>query len=89
MMYGTVYMTLKARRDADVQWEKAKNLLLDQQARGLTESQLDLLQYAFVKTIETLDQLGDRTSAQSWVTLGNDFVGGDREYEAVKRSLGL
>ena len=47
------------------------------------------LQYAFVKTIETLDQLGDRTSAQSWVTLGNDFVGGDREYEAVKRSLGL
>jgi tetratricopeptide (TPR) repeat protein len=89
MMYGTVYMTLKARRDAEVQWDKAKNLLLDQQARGLTESQLDLLQYAFVKTIETLDQLGDRTSAQSWVTLGNDFVGGDREYEAVKRSLGL
>lgn len=89
MMFGTVYMTLKARRDADVQWEKAKNLLLDQQARGLTESQLDLLQYAFVKTIETLDQLGDRANAQSWVALGDDFVGGDREYEAVKRSLGL
>ena len=89
MMFGTVYMTLKARRDADAQWEKAKNLLLDQQARGLTESQLDLLQYAFVKTIETLDQLGDRATAQSWVALGDDFVGGDREYEAVKRSLGL
>ena len=53
------------------------------------ESQLDLLQYAFVKTIETLDQLGDRATAQSWVALGDDFVGGDREYEAVKRSLGL
>ena len=64
MMFGTVYMTLKARRDADVQWEKAKNLLLDQQARGLTESQLDC-SVRFVKTIETLDQLGDRATAQS------------------------
>ena len=31
----------------------------------------------------------DRATAQSWVALGDDFVGGDREYEAVKRSLGL
>ena len=39
MMYGTVFLTLKARRDADKAWETARNLLLDQQARGLTEGQ--------------------------------------------------
>ena len=30
LMFGTVYLTLKARRDAEVCWEKAKNLILDQ-----------------------------------------------------------
>ena len=87
MMYGTVFLTLKARRDADKAWETARNLLLDQQARGLTEGQRDLLQYAFVTTIEKLDEMGDRAAAQDFISLGDDFIGGDREFEAVKRSL--
>lgn len=87
MMYGTVFLTLKARRDADKAWEKARNLLLDQQARGLTEGQRELLQYAFVTTIEKLDEMGDRAAAQDFISLGDDFIGGDREFEAVKRSL--
>ena len=87
MMYGTVFLTLKARRDADKAWETARNLLLDQQARGLTEGQRELLQYAFVTTIEKLDEMGDRAAAQDFISLGDDFIGGDREFEAVKRSL--
>lgn len=87
MMYGTVFLTLKARRDADKAWETARNLLLDQQARGLTEGQRDLLQYAFVTTIEKLDEMGDRAAAQDFISIGDDFIGGDREFEAVKRSL--
>ena len=87
MMYGTVFLTLKARRDADKAWEKARNLLLDQQARGLTEGHGDLLQYAFVTTIEKLDEMGDRAAAQDFISIGDDFIGGDREFEAVKRSL--
>ena len=86
MMYGTVFLTLKARRDADKAWETARNLLLDQQARGLTEGQRELLQYAFVTTIEKLDEMGDRAAAQDFISLGDDFIGGDREFEAVKRS---
>ena len=87
MMYGTVFLTLKARRDADKAWETARNLLLDQQARGLTEGQQELLQYAFVTTIEKLDEMGDRAAAQDFISIGDDFIGGDREFEAVKRSL--
>lgn len=87
MMYGTVFLTLKARRDAEKAWETARNLLLDQQARGLTEGQRELLQYAFVTTIEKLDEMGDRAAAQDFISLGDDFIGGDREFEAVKRSL--
>ena len=87
MMYGTVFLTLKARRDADKAWETAHNLRLDQQARGLTEGQRELLQYAFVTTIEKLDEMGDRAAAQDFISLGDDFIGGDREFEAVKRSL--
>ena len=88
MMYGTVFLALKARRDADNAWEKATNLLKDQQARGLTEGQRELLQYAFVMTIEKLDEMGDRAAARTFISLGDQFVGGDREFEAVKRSIG-
>ena len=88
MMYGTVFLTLKARRDADKSWETARNLLLDQQARGLTEGSANLLQYAFVTTIEKLDEMGDAAKAREFITLGDEFIGGEREYEAVKRSIG-
>ena len=88
MMYGTVFLALKARRDADNAWETATNLLKDQQARGLTEGQRELLQYAFVMTIEKLDEMGDRAAARTFISLGDQFVGGDREFEAVKRSIG-
>jgi tetratricopeptide (TPR) repeat protein len=88
MMYGTVFLALKARRDADIAWETATNLLKDQQARGLTEGQRELLQYAFVMTIEKLDEMGDRAAARTFISLGDQFVGGDREFEAVKRSIG-
>jgi tetratricopeptide (TPR) repeat protein len=88
MMYGTVFLALKARRDADNAWETASNLLKDQQARGLTEGQRELLQYAFVMTIQTLDEMGDRAAARTFIALGDEFVGGDREFEAVKRSIG-
>ena len=88
MMFGTVYLTLKARRDAEVCWEKAKNLILDQQGRGLTESQNELLQFAFVFTIEQLNALGDTESMREYITLGEDLLGNDREFQAVKRSVG-
>ena len=88
MMFGTVYLALKARRDADIAWEKARNLLLDQQARGLTEGQRDLLQYAFVTTIEKLDEMGDAAAAREFISLGDEFIGGEREFEAVKRAIG-
>lgn len=88
MMYGTVFLALKARRDADLSWETASNLLKNQQARGLTEGQLELLLYAFVVTIEMLDEQGDRAKAREFISLGSQFVGGDREFEAVKRSIG-
>ena len=88
MMFGTVYLTLKARRDADKAWEKARNLLLDQQGRGLTDGQLDLLQYAFVTTIEKLGEMSDPDKVREFINLGDEFIGGEREYEAVKRSIG-
>ena len=88
LMFGTVYLTLKARRDAEVCWEKAKNLILDQQGRGLTEGQNELLQFAFVFTIEQLNALGDQATMREYITLGEELLGNDREFQAVKRSVG-
>ena len=88
MLLVTVDRTLKSRRDADNAWDTVKNLLLDQHGRGVTEGQRDLLQYAFVTTLERLDALGDPAAAREWISIGDDLIGGDREYEAVKRSIG-
>ena len=88
LMFGTVYLTLKARRDAETCWEKAKNLILDQQGRGLTEGQNELLQYAFVFTIEQLNTLGEQETMREYITLGEELLGNDREFQAVKRSVG-
>ena len=88
LMFGTVYLTLKARRDAEVCWEKAKNLILDQQGRGLTEGQNELLQFAFVFTIEQLNAMGDQETMREYIKLGEDLLGNDREFQAVKRSVG-
>ena len=88
MMFGTVYLTLKARRDAEVCWKEAKNLLLNQQGRGLTAGQNELLQYAFVVTIEQLNAAGDQESMREFIALGEELLGNDREFQAVKRSVG-
>ena len=88
LMFGTVCLTLKARRDAETCWEKAKNLILDQQGRGLTEGQNELLQFAFVFTIEQLNAFGDQEKMREYITLGEDLLGNDREFQAVKRSVG-
>lgn len=88
LVMGTIYLLLNAKRDADIEWDIARNLLKDQQGRGLTEGQQALLLDAFVLTIEKLDAAGDRAGATSWFPLGDELLGGNREYEAVKRSIG-
>lgn len=88
LMFGTVYLTMKARRDADLCWEEGINLLKNQQARGLTEGQTELLQYALVVTVEKLHEAGDSEKMREFISLGDEFLGNDREFQAVKRSVG-
>ena len=84
MMFGTVYMTLKARRGRRRVGRRTSCSTTGPRPHRVAA---DLLQYAFVKTIETLDQLGDRATASpgwpsattSWVatasTSGEAFLG--------------
>jgi hypothetical protein len=87
LMYGTVLWKNKTKRDAQIAWEKARQLLLDQQGRGLQEVQLDLLRYAIIYTAETMDEEGNRTGAIEWLDLGEELFGSQKEYGAVRRSI--
>ena len=88
IMLGTTYVLLRAKRDAELVWEEARNILLDREGRGLTASQSKLLKYAIIASIELMDEAGERDMALSWVSVGNDLLSGDRQFEAVKRSIG-
>lgn len=88
IMLGTNYVLLRAKRDAEMVWEEARNILLDRQGRGLSESQTKLLKYSIIAAIELMDEAGERDMALSWVAMGNDILAGDRQFEAVKRSIG-
>ena len=78
----------RCKRDAELVWEEARNILLDREGRGLTASQSKLLKYAIIASIELMDEAGERDMALSWVSVGNDLLSGDRQFEAVKRSIG-
>ena len=54
----------------------------------MTEGQNELLQFAFVFTIEQLNALGDQATMREYITLGEELLGNDREFQAVKRSVG-
>ena len=47
-----------------------------------------MLQYAFVFTIEQLNTLGEQETMREYITLGEELLGNDREFQAVKRSVG-
>ena len=38
--------------------------------------------------IEKLDEMSDPDKVREFINLGDEFIGGEREYEAVKRSIG-
>jgi hypothetical protein len=88
MMMGATYYLANAARDAQTWWDAAEILIRDQRGRGLSESQQKLLSYATVYMLETFHDKGDSAAIRQWTELGNIVLAGDRQYEAVKRSIG-
>lgn len=87
LMYAAVYQKLNSKKEAKETYEIARNLLLDFGGRGLREVQTELLHSAIIYNAEILS-LTDRAAALEWLALGDDLFSGDREFEAVKRSIG-
>lgn len=88
LMYGTVLWKTKATRDAEENWQTARDLLTEQGGKGLEDVQLDLLRYAVRYTAEMLADEGKRAEALAWLTLVADIFPDDRELTAIGRSLG-
>lgn len=87
LMFAAVYKQLNSKKEALENYEKARNLMLDFGGRGLSEVQTELLHFAIIYNAELLST-SDRAAALEWLALGDDLFSGDREFEAVKRSIG-
>jgi tetratricopeptide (TPR) repeat protein len=87
LMFAAVYKQLNSKKEALENYEKARNLMLDFGGRGLSEVQTELLHFAIIYNAELLSTI-DRAAALEWLALGDDLFSGDREFEAVKRSIG-
>jgi hypothetical protein len=88
LMLGTVNWKNKAKRDAQEGWDTAKALLAEYGDKGLSEVQRNLLKLAVIWTAETMDADGMRSDAIAWLDLTADYFDGDKQFSAVRRSIG-
>tara|TARA_B000000532_G_C18799669_1_gene376426 strand:- start:138 stop:974 length:837 start_codon:yes stop_codon:yes gene_type:complete len=87
LMLAAVYQQLKSRKEAELTYEKARNLLLEFGGKGLREIQADLLHFAIIYNVEILANV-NRPAALEWLELGSELFRGEPEFEAVRRSIG-
>lgn len=87
LMFAAAYQLINSKKEATETYEIARNLLIEQGGKGLREVQTNLLHYAIIYNAELLSTI-DRSAALEWLSLGEDLFRGDREFEAVKRSIG-
>ena len=87
LMLAAVYQQLKSRKEAELTYEKARNLLLEFGGKGLREIQTDLLHFAIIYNVEILANV-NRPAALEWLELGSELFRGEPEFEAVRRSIG-
>ena len=87
LMYAAVYQLLGSKKEAMDRYEIARNLILEFGGRDLREVQTELLHDAIIYNAELLSKT-DIPAALEWLALGDDLFRGDREFEAVKRSIG-
>jgi tetratricopeptide (TPR) repeat protein len=88
VMLGTILWKNRAKRDAEEAWDLAKSLLAEYGDKGLSEVQRNLLRMAVIWTAETLEMEGMRSDAIKWINLTSDYFESDKEFAAVKRSIG-
>jgi len=87
LMLAAVYQQLKSRKEAELTYEKASNLLIEFGGKGLREVQTELLHSAIIYNVELLANI-NRSAALEWLALGQDLFRGEPEFEAVRRSIG-
>lgn len=87
LMYASVFQHLKSRKEAQTNYDKARNLLIEFGGRGLREIQTELLHFAIIYNVELLAPV-NRPAALEWLALGQDLFRGEAEFEAVRRSIG-
>ncbi len=86
LMLAAVYQHLKSRKEAETTYEKARNLLLEFGDK-VDNVQRDLLLFAIIYNIDFLADF-NRPAALEWLEFGSELFRGEREFEAVRRSIG-
>ena len=87
LMLAAVFQHLKSRKEAEVTYEKARNLLIEFGGKGLRDVQTELLHFAIIYNVELLANT-NRSAALEWLALGQELFRGEPEFEAVRRSIG-
>ena len=85
LMLAAVYQQLKSRKEAELTYEKASNLLIEFGGKGLREVQTELLHSAIIYNVELLANI-NRSAALEWLALGQDLFRGEPEFEAEEEA---
>lgn len=87
IMLGYVFAKLKSKKDANDNFNKAKEMLESKGTDGLADEQVRLLKNSIMKLATMYMDEGNSAEARAWIELGNQFFEEDKEYQTVYRDI--
>lgn len=87
IMLGRAYYALKTKKEAELAYKTAKEILTERRCSDMSKEQRNLLKEALMKEGEDRAAKGDKAVAKEWLDLGLEYFEDDKEYQVVYDSV--
>lgn len=88
IMLGYVFLKLKSKKDADLNFNKAKQLIEENGTEGLAAEQLRLLKNSVITLSQYMNDQSMGSEARAWLELVKPFFEEEKDFQVVYREIG-
>ncbi len=81
IMQGMAFNAMKSKKEAEIAFKKAKDLISTKQCSTTNKDQLAFLKTALINYANQLSEGGQKSLAIEWLDLGKEFFPEDKEYQ--------
>lgn len=87
IMLGMTYQSMKSKKEAELAFKTAKELLSSKKCTVSNKDQIGFLKAALISYATYLSENGRKSEAIEWLDLGKDFFPEDKEYQVNYDSI--